>query len=85
MITINMDKAKSIAVDRVRVAREPVLKALDVSYMRAIEANDIVAGNAIAAKKQVLRDAPADTRLHEATNADELTAAVSAIVSEMGA
>lgn len=85
MITIDMDKAKSIAVGRVRLAREPVLKALDVSYMRAIEANDMTAGNAIAAKKQVLRDAPADARIHEATNPDELTAAVSAIVLEMGA
>lgn len=37
MITINIEKAKEITKERLREEREPLLNALDVQYMRALE------------------------------------------------
>ena len=54
MITINMDKAKNITKDRLRVEREPLLAAQDVAFQRALESNTDTA--AIIAEKQRLRD-----------------------------
>ena len=54
MITINMDKAKDITKDRLRVEREPLLAAQDVAFQRALESNTDTA--AIIAEKQRLRD-----------------------------
>jgi len=68
MITINLDKAKAITKDRLRMERAPLLVAQDVLYMRATEANQDTA--AIVAEKQRLRDI---TKLaDEATTLDEL-------------
>jgi hypothetical protein len=54
MITINLDKAKSITKDRLRMERAPLLVTQDVLYMRATEANQDT--TAIVAEKQRLRD-----------------------------
>lgn len=54
MITINLDKAKAITKDRLRMERAPLLSAQDVLYMRATEANQDT--TAIVAEKQRLRD-----------------------------
>jgi len=54
VITINIDKAKDITKDRLRVERAPLLEAQDVAYMRAIEAGADTA--TIVAEKQRLRD-----------------------------
>jgi hypothetical protein len=68
MITINLDKAKAITKDRLRMERAPLLVAQDVLYMRATEANQDT--TAIVAEKQRLRDI---TKLaDEATTLDEL-------------
>jgi hypothetical protein len=54
MITINLDKAKTITKDRLRAERTPLLQAQDVAFQRAIEeAKDTTA---IVAEKQRLRD-----------------------------
>lgn len=39
MITINLDKAKEITKDRLRVERAPLLVAQDVLFQRAQESN----------------------------------------------
>jgi hypothetical protein len=55
-ISCNIDKAKSIHLDKFREARKPILSKLDVDYMKAIEVEDSVKASAIAVQKQELRD-----------------------------
>lgn len=55
-IRININKAKAIKLDQFRVARKPLLEALDVAYVRALEQGDTTAQQSIAAEKQALRD-----------------------------
>ena len=55
-IKVNMGKARDIWRDKWRAAREPVLKDLDIEFMRATELNDQGKQAEIAAKKQELRD-----------------------------
>lgn len=70
MITINLDKAKVITKDRLRVERTPLLQAQDVAFQRALESGADTA--AIVAEKQRLRDI---TALADAANSlDELKA-----------
>ena len=54
MITINVNKAKDITKDRLRMERAPLLVAQDVLYMRATEQGTDT--TAIVAEKQRLRD-----------------------------
>jgi len=68
MIVINIDKAKNITKDRLRVERKPLLEAQDVAFQRALESNSDT--SEIVAEKQRLRDI---TKLaDEATTLDEL-------------
>ena len=55
-IEIDMPKAKAIHVERWRLARKPLLDALDVEYMRALEDGNTVKMAELKAKKQALRD-----------------------------
>jgi len=55
-IGINIDKAKDIKRDQFRIARKPLLEALDVAFVRALEQGDAAAQASIAAQKQALRD-----------------------------
>jgi hypothetical protein len=68
MIVINVDKAKEITKDRLRVERAPLLQAQDVAFQRALEEGADTA--AIVAEKQRLRDIT--TLADEATTLDEL-------------
>lgn len=54
MITINLDKAKTITKDRLRAERTPLLEAQDVAFQRALESGADT--TAIVAEKQRLRD-----------------------------
>ena len=54
----NINKAKEIRLARFRSARTPLLAALDVDFMRAVEAGNTDLQKEIAAKKQALRDVP---------------------------
>ena len=54
MITIDLDKAKSITKDRLRAERAPLLAAQDVAFQRALESGSDT--TAIVAEKQRLRD-----------------------------
>ena len=74
-ITVNMTKALEIKKDMVRQERAPLLAALDVEMMRALEAGDTVKQEEIKQKKQALRDATQDPVLTQATTPDELKAA----------
>ncbi len=59
-VTHDLAKAKTIALTKIRRAREIALAALDGQWMRAMGKGDTAAGAvAIEAQRQVLRDQPA--------------------------
>ena len=69
-LKINIDKAKNIWKDKIRVARKPKLAELDVEFVRAQETGADT--SAIVAKKKELRDFPA--QVDSATTTDEIKA-----------
>jgi len=69
-IIIDIDKAKDITKDRLRNERTPKLEALDIQFMQAQEAGSSTTD--IVAKKQLLRDAPA--QVENLTTVEELKA-----------
>jgi hypothetical protein len=67
-VTVNLDKAKAITKDRLRLERKPLLEAQDVAFQRALESGADT--TAIVAEKQRLRDV---TQLADSvTTLDEL-------------
>ena len=73
-IEIDMPKAREIKRDDLRQLRAPLMVDLDVAYMRADEAGDVVEKRRIAAKKQALRDVPADPAIDAAATPEALKA-----------
>ena len=71
-VEIDMAEAKEIHKDNLRAERKPLLDALDVDYMKALETGGDAA--AVAAQKQVLRDVTSDARIEAATTPEELKA-----------
>ena len=72
IIKTDMTKAKAIHKDKIRVARQPKFLELDIEFTEALEAGTSTTD--IAAKRQALRDAPADSAIDAATNETELKA-----------
>ena len=70
MITINMDKAKDITKERLRIERKPLLEAQDILFMQAQEAGSDT--TAIVAEKNRLRDIT--NQVDSCTTTDELKA-----------
>ena len=66
IIKIDMAKAKEIHKDNIREYREPKLAALDIEFQKALETG--ASTTDIVAKKQALRDAPADSAIDAATD-----------------
>ena len=71
----DMTAAKVIFKDKIREVRKPLLEAEDVTYMKAMEADDASAKTASVAKKTALRNAPAASAIDDATTIAELKAA----------
>ena len=71
---VDIAKAREIHKTYIREAREPKLAELDIEYQRADETNDTSKKSEIAAKKQALRDAPADSGIAAASDTDTLKA-----------
>ena len=69
---IDMVKAREIHKTNIRTARAPKLQELDVEFQKALETSADT--SAIVAKKQALRDAPADSGIDSASDADALKA-----------
>ena len=67
---IDMAKAKEIHKTNIRNARTPKLAELDIEFQKAQETSADT--SAIVAKKQALRDAPADSAIASASDADAL-------------
>jgi hypothetical protein len=53
---VNISKAKEIWLEHYRRARTPLLAALDVDFMKAVESVNTTLQKEIAANKQALRD-----------------------------
>ena len=70
MITINMNKAKEITKERLRVERKPLLEAQDIKFMQAQETGSDT--TAIVAEKKRLRDITKS--VDSCTTTDELKA-----------
>tara|TARA_Y100001947_G_scaffold94483_1_gene80567 strand:+ start:1634 stop:1861 length:228 start_codon:yes stop_codon:yes gene_type:complete len=70
MITINLDKAKDITKERLRVDRKPLLEAEDVKFMKAQEVGEDTTD--IVAEKNRLRDITKDA--DTCTTTDQLKA-----------
>ena len=71
-VDVDMTSALAIHKDNLRAERKPRLDALDVEYMKALEAG--TGADAIATQKATLRDITDDARLAAATTPDELKA-----------
>ena len=69
---IDMAKAREIHKNNIRAARKPLLEALDIEFQKAQETSADT--SAIVAKKNALRDAPADSGIASASDADALKA-----------
>ena len=66
LIKIDMAKARELHKTKIREARKPLLEALDVEFQKALETG--ASTTDIVAKKQALRDAPADSGIDAATD-----------------
>ena len=69
-IETDMTKAKEIHKDKIRTARTPKLAELDIEFQKALETG--ASTTDIVAKKQALRDAPADSAIDSATDESDL-------------
>ena len=69
---VDMAKAREIHKTNIRAAREEKFKELDVEFQKALETGSSTTD--IAAKKQALRDAPADSDITSASDTDALKA-----------
>tara|TARA_B100000902_G_scaffold28702_1_gene34489 strand:- start:876 stop:1136 length:261 start_codon:yes stop_codon:yes gene_type:complete len=68
--SIDMPKARDIHRDQIRLTRKDKLVELDIEFQKAQETGADATN--IVAKKQALRDAPADSGIDSATTTDEL-------------
>jgi len=69
---VDMAKAREIHKTNIREARTPLLAALDVEFQKAQETS--ASTTDIVAKKQALRDAPADSGIAAASDEAALKA-----------
>ena len=66
IIKTDMAKAREIHKTNIRNARAPKLAELDIEFQKALETSADT--SAIVAKKQALRDAPADSGIESASD-----------------
>ena len=71
-VEVDMPAALAIHKENLRSERQPMLEALDVEFMLALETGGDTAS--VAAKKVALRDVTGDARLAAATTPDALKA-----------
>ena len=69
---VDTAKAREIHKTNIRTARTPKLAELDIEFQKALETG--ASTTDIVAKKQALRDAPADSGIAAASDADALKA-----------
>ena len=72
VISVDMEAARDIWRDKIRLARTEPLESLDAAFMKALEMGADT--TQIVADKQALRDAPSDPAIDAATTPEELAA-----------
>ena len=72
IIKTDMAKAKELHKNKIRFARTKKLAEQDIAFQRALETG--ASTTDIVAKKQALRDAPADAGIASASDSDALKA-----------
>ena len=72
LIAVDMLVAREIWREKLRQERAPLMAALDVEWLRAAEAGDTDAQEAVKTQKQVLRDLPNDPRIAKAATPEAL-------------
>ena len=71
-VKTDMAKAKEIHKTNIRIARKPLLEALDIEFQKALETSSSTTD--VVSKKQALRDAPADSGIASASDEAALKA-----------
>ena len=71
-IEMDITKAREVHRENIRIARQEKLAELDIEFQRALESSSDT--STIVAKKQALRDAPADSDIAAASDTDALKA-----------
>lgn len=79
-VTVHMPAAREIYRAQLRVSRTPLLAALDVAFMRALESGDAVKQAEIIAKKQALRAVTEDPAIDAAETPAQLKAVIPAVL-----
>lgn len=72
MITINIEKAKEIKKNSIRLERASILAQLDIEFMKAVETGDTQKQHEIALKKQELRDITKHEAISNTSTIEEL-------------
>jgi hypothetical protein len=72
MFKINLEKAKEIHKDNLRVARFHTFNNLDIEFMKALESGDSVKVSEISSMKQELRDITKAPEIESVASIDEL-------------
>jgi len=72
LISVDMEAARDIWRDKIRLERTEPLESLDTAFMKALESGADT--TQIVADKQALRDAPGDPAIDAATTPEELAA-----------
>ena len=82
-VTVNLTKAKDIAKNNLRTERAPVLAALDIQFMRAVESGNTSQQAAIAEQKDELRNITAHSSITGATTVDGLKTAMNTLIDQI--
>ena len=69
---IDLNKAKKIWQQKIRIIRDKKLQKMDIDWMQAMEQGNSKIAAAIAAKKQILRDLPQREELTKAESVEAL-------------
>ena len=72
VISVDMEAARDIWRDKIRLERTEPLESLDTAFMKALEIGSDT--TEIVADKQALRDAPSDPAIDAAATPEELAA-----------
>lgn len=73
-IKINMEKARDVQRDVLRLERQPLLEALDIDFLKAVESGDQEAIEDIKKKKEELRNLTDNPKIENAKTPEELKA-----------
>lgn len=71
-LSVDMTKAREIRRDQLRLQRKKLFEELDSEWMKSFAKGDLETSSQVEAKRQALRDAPADPRIESASTPEEL-------------